>query len=158
MGGGRVSRRLGSEKTARKRWENSRSGENLIGIYEISPNSTIISLDLMRFCQIRSKSHQIYVKYCLNMGFLVEIWVFFAKFWNFTRRDLGFSPKFGFFTGIWVFLRLVRVFRDRNRNRPARVSFWGRRPAADHWNSRVGRFQIGSSWVLRVGRVSDGFG
>ena len=46
----------------------------------------------MRFHQIRSKSRLIYLKYHLNLGFLAEIWVFFAGFCNFSRRNLGFSP------------------------------------------------------------------
>ena len=38
-----------------------------------------ISPDLVRFCQIQSKSHQIYLKYCQNLGFFTEIWKIFAK-------------------------------------------------------------------------------
>ena len=37
-------------KTARKQREKPRSGENLIGIYEISSNPALISSDSMRFC------------------------------------------------------------------------------------------------------------
>ena len=43
------------------------------------------------------------MKYRLNLDFLVEIWVFFVGFWNFTCRDLGFSPEFGFFFGQFRF-------------------------------------------------------
>ena len=110
-GGGRVGRRLGFEKTGRKRWENSRkrwenlrSSKNLIGIYEISPDSKVISLDLMRFHQIRWKSRLIYMKYRLNLGFLAEIWVFLSDSGIFligiwvSRRNLGFLPESGFFS------------------------------------------------------------
>ena len=132
-GGGRVGQRLGFEKMGRKRWENSRkrwenlrSSENLIEIYEISPDSAVISSDLMRFHQIRWKSRLIYMKYRLNLGFLAEIWVFLVRFWNFSCWNLGFSSESRVFARIWVFLRSVRVFRvlgDRNRNRPAGVGF-----------------------------------
>ena len=105
-GGGRVGRRWVLRKrgeNSRKQWENSRSSKNLIGIYEISPDPVVISSDLMRFHQIRSKSRLIYVKYRLNLDFLAEIWVFFAGFWNFARRNLGFSPGSGFFSGRFGF-------------------------------------------------------
>ena len=70
---------MGSEKTL-ENGENSRFDENLIGIYEISPDLVVISSDLMRFHQIWSKSRLIYVKYSLNLGFLAEIWVFSTRF------------------------------------------------------------------------------
>ena len=105
-GGGRVGWHLGSEKTGRKQRENSRkrrgnsrSSESLIGIYEISLDLAVISSDLMRFHQIWSKSHLIYVKYRMNLGFLAKIWVFFVGFWNFSHRNLGFSLVGSGFSG-----------------------------------------------------------
>ena len=109
----------------------------------------------MRFHQIRSKSRLIYVKYRLNLGFLAEIWVFFAGFWNFSRRNLGFSPESGFFSGRFGIFGFWGI--ETETDPPESVSV-GRKPAADNRNSQVGRFRIGSGRILRVGRVSDGFG
>ena len=82
-GGRRVGWHHRFEKTARKLWENGEknpdAAKNLIGIYEILLDAAEISPDLVRFCQIQSKSHQIYLKYCQNLGFFAEIWKIFAK-------------------------------------------------------------------------------
>ena len=43
----------------RKQWKKHRSDENLTRFYKISPDLAKISLDSMRFRQIRSKSHRI---------------------------------------------------------------------------------------------------
>ena len=106
----------------------------------------------MRFHQIWSKSRLIYVKYSLNLGFLAEIWVFSTRFWNFSHRNLGFSPEFGFFSGRFGFWGI-----ETETDPPESIS-GGRTPTTDHRNSRVDRFRIGSSQVIRVGQVSDGFG
>ena len=66
------------KETTRKQWEKPKSSENLIRIYEISPNPAKISPDSMRFRQIWSKSYQIYWKYCWNLGFFTEIWKIFT--------------------------------------------------------------------------------
>lgn len=90
----------------RKRWKKSRSGENLIGFSEISLDPVKISPDSMIFCQIWLKSHQIYVKYCRNLGVFAKI------------RKL--SPKSRLFARIWVFVNWFRFFR-----------FWGREIETD---------------------------
>ena len=64
----------------------------------ILPDSAEISPNSMRFRQIRSKSHQIYLNYCRNLDFLVENWKIFPRIWSFLpkfgkfRQNLGFSP------------------------------------------------------------------
>ena len=123
--------------------------KNLIGIYEISLDPAVISSDLMRFRQIQSKSSQTYVKYHLNLGFLAEIWVFFHLILEF------FSPEYGFFSGRFRFFGFWGIETEID---PSESVSRGRKPAADRRNSRVNRFQIDSDQVLRVGRVSDGFG
>ena len=59
----------------------------------------------MRFCQIRSNTRRIYMKYRLNLGFFAEIqkifagiWVFFVRIWV-SRQNLGFSPVSSSFSG-----------------------------------------------------------
>ena len=125
-------------RTARKLREKPRSGENLIGIYEISSDSALISPDSMRFRQIRSKFRWIYMKQRLNLGFLTGIWNFLAGICVFAR--------------LWVFRRSVRVFEflgERNRNRSTGVGFWWRKSAVVR-QSRSDRFRSS----LRVGRVT----
>ena len=84
------------KETTRKQWEKPKSSENLIRIYEISPNLAKISPDSMRFRQIWSKSYQIYWKYCWNLGFFTEIWKIFTGIWVFSPKSRNFSSKSGF--------------------------------------------------------------
>ena len=132
----------------RKRWEKPRSGENLIGFYEISLDLVEISSDSMRFHQIRSKSHQIYLISSQNLGFFTGIWKFF-------------SPKYRFFARIWAFLGRFRFFRfwgrETKTNPPGSV-FWWWRPATDRWSGRVGWHRIRSDRFLLWVKSSDGFG
>ena len=135
-----------------------------------------ISPDSMRFRQMRRKSHQIrsnFARSDQNLTGLDEISPYPVKIspdlreispeFGFFGRNLGFfhlileffSPEYGFFSGRFRFFGFWGI--ETETDPPESVSR-GRKPAADHRNSRVNRFRIDSDRVLRVGRVSDGFG
>ena len=78
----------------RKWQEKPRFGENLIEFYEILPNLVEISSDSLRFGQIQSKSHRIYMKYRRNLGFFFEIWKISSE-----SRYLSVSSDFSGFGG-----------------------------------------------------------
>ena len=67
-------------KTTRKRWKKHRSGENLIGFDEISPNPVKISPDLR---EIEPESRKISSEsrfFHWNLEILAEIWKSFDRF------------------------------------------------------------------------------
>ena len=152
------------ERKLQEKVKKTRSGKNLIGIYEISPDPVVISSDSMRFRWIRWdfarfaqnfvrstwKSAWIWVLWPRSRFFIARIWVFISGIWNFlvgiwiSRRIMGFRPS----------VRVFRVFGERNWNWPARVSFWWRKSVADcrsrSGRSVSGRFRSG----LRVDRVT----
>ena len=123
------------QKSHRNLWDFARSGGNLIGFDEISPDPVKISPDL------REISPE-FGFFSRNLGFFRLILEFF-------------SPEYGFFSGRFSFFGFWGI--ETETDPPESVSR-GRKPAADHRNSRVNRFRIDSDRVLWVGRVSDGFG
>ena len=129
-------------RTARKLREKPRSGENLIGIYEISSDSALISPDSMRFRQIRSKFRWIYMKQHLNLGFL-------SPRSGFLLPESGiFSPEFGF-CQIMGFSSVGSSFwgRETETDPPESVSS-GENPPPTAEVGWVGQFRIGFGRVF----------
>ena len=135
-------------ETARKWWIKHRSGENLTGFYEISPNLVKISYDFMRFRQIRRKSHKIRWDLARsgqnltgskgnsagNWKNIIEIWVFLSDFGKFWLKSGNLSVGFGFsgFKG------------GKPKPDPPESVFGDEVPPPTCQSSRVSRFRVGS--------------
>ena len=106
-------------ETARKWWIKHRSGENLTGFYEISPNLVKISYDFMRFRQIRRKSHKIRWDLARSGQNLTGSKGNSAGNWK-NITESGFFCRilenFGWNLEIFQLVSVFRVLREENRN------------------------------------------